>query len=153
MERSETEALTFPCQLAVVWLFAGYYLLHQLVVAAVAHRLDNVMHLQTNITVVKNIHRTLLQIYLKRIYTRGENCGFKGIYYDRYVTLHIGTVQLNLIDIAIDSIYFMVMWTADWTGLVPENWCCLFALGLWTELKRPCGIKQWGHHSISFRRF
>lgn len=46
---SEEKALTFSCQLAVVRLFAGYYLLHQLVVAAVAHCLDNVMHLQTKI--------------------------------------------------------------------------------------------------------
>lgn len=68
---SEEEALTFPCQLAVVWLFAGYYLLHQLVVTAVAHCLDNVMHLQTDIkTVGKNIHHALLQIYLKCITER-----------------------------------------------------------------------------------
>lgn len=58
---SEEKALTFPCQLAIVWLFAGYYLLHQLVVAAVAHCLDNVMHLQTKIeTVGKNIHQALV---------------------------------------------------------------------------------------------
>lgn len=54
---SAEKAFTFPCQLTVVWLFAGYYLLHQLVVAAVAHCLDNVMHLQTKTeTVRKNIH-------------------------------------------------------------------------------------------------
>ena len=46
---SEEKALSFACQLAVVRLFAGYYLLYQLVVAAVAHCLDNVMHLQTKI--------------------------------------------------------------------------------------------------------
>lgn len=63
------------------------------------------------------------------------------------------TVILHLINLAIDSIYFMIMWTADWTGLVPENWCCFLKLGMRTQLKRSCGIKQWGHYSISFSRF
>lgn len=39
--------LTFPCQLAVVGLLARNDLLHQLVVAAVAHCLDDVSHLET----------------------------------------------------------------------------------------------------------
>lgn len=47
------QVFTFPCQLAVVWLLAGYYLLHQLVVAAVAHCLHNVVHLQTEINFFK----------------------------------------------------------------------------------------------------
>lgn len=38
--------LTFPRQLTVVRLFAGNDLLHQLVVAAVAHCLDDVSHLE-----------------------------------------------------------------------------------------------------------
>lgn len=53
---TETEAgtcdrslLTFSCQLTVVWLLAWDYLLHQLVVAAVAHCLDDVMHLQSKV--------------------------------------------------------------------------------------------------------
>lgn len=45
--------LTFPCQLAVVGLFAGNDLLHQLVVAAVAHCLDDVSHLETNTKMVE----------------------------------------------------------------------------------------------------
>jgi len=57
-KRSEEKALTFPCQRAVVRLFAGYYLLYQLVVAAVAHCLDNVMHLQTKI---KTVGQKILQ--------------------------------------------------------------------------------------------
>lgn len=38
--------LTFPRQLTVVRLLAGNDLLHQLVVAAVAHCLDDVSHLE-----------------------------------------------------------------------------------------------------------
>lgn len=49
---AETEPLTFPGQLAVVGLLAGYDLLHQLVVAAVAHCLHDVVHLQTDVEAV-----------------------------------------------------------------------------------------------------
>lgn len=64
--RGSEEKPTFTCQLAVVWMFAGYYLLHQLVVAAVAHCFDNVMHLQTKIkTVGENIHLALALFHRK----------------------------------------------------------------------------------------
>lgn len=52
-------ALTFPCQLAVVGLLAGNDLLHQLVVAAVAHRLDDVSHLETRAEMVGTGGKTL----------------------------------------------------------------------------------------------
>lgn len=52
-------ALTFPCQLAVVGLLAGNDLLHQLVVAAVAHCLDDVSHLETHAEMVgTHIHQS-----------------------------------------------------------------------------------------------
>lgn len=68
-ERPEgSVVLTFPCQLAVVRLFARNDLLHQLVVAAVAHCLDDVSHLETNTKMGGKTHSpTQREEYIKEM--------------------------------------------------------------------------------------
>lgn len=64
--------LTFPRQLTVVRLFAGNDLLHQLVVAAVAHRLDDVSHLERNTKMVE------MHFYQSRGKSLASRAGYQG---------------------------------------------------------------------------